>query len=161
MVVVGRGVDNFFSKHSPNWRVLKNFHSPSQKTTGPIYWICQWERKNPFARLASGFVFLLAKSELYSHLASWQVVIRIPVVGINFKSMCMYKYILFFHLALPLHRLPLPFYPWPPCPRFPPSPTLSLSFPFPSLLANKHSYLGTWSVEWSQSLKHERHNGIN
>jgi hypothetical protein len=30
------------------------------------------------ARLASGFVFLLAIPEFYSHLASWRVVIRTP-----------------------------------------------------------------------------------
>jgi hypothetical protein len=30
------------------------------------------------ARLASGFVFLLANSEFYSHLANWRVVIRTP-----------------------------------------------------------------------------------
>jgi hypothetical protein len=33
-------------------------------------------RKNTLARLASGFLFLLAKPEFYSHLASWRVVIR-------------------------------------------------------------------------------------
>jgi hypothetical protein len=26
-----------FSRHSPNWWVVKKFHSPSQKTTGPIH----------------------------------------------------------------------------------------------------------------------------
>jgi hypothetical protein len=31
------------------------------------------------ARLASGFVFLLAKPEFYSHLASWRVVFWTPV----------------------------------------------------------------------------------
>jgi hypothetical protein len=31
-------------------------------------------------RLASGFVFLLAKPEFCSHLASWLVVIRTPVL---------------------------------------------------------------------------------
>jgi hypothetical protein len=35
-----------------------------------------WEKT--FARLASGFVFLLANPKFYSHLASWQVVIRTP-----------------------------------------------------------------------------------
>jgi hypothetical protein len=31
-----------FKRHSPNWRVVKNSHSPSQKTTGPIYRNCQY-----------------------------------------------------------------------------------------------------------------------
>jgi hypothetical protein len=30
------------------------------------------------AKLASGFVFLLANSKFYSHLASWRVVIHTP-----------------------------------------------------------------------------------
>jgi hypothetical protein len=34
--------------------------------------------------MASGFVFLLANPEFCSHLASWRVVIRTPVV--TFKS---------------------------------------------------------------------------
>jgi hypothetical protein len=40
------------------------------------------ERKNKFSRLASGFVILLANSEFYSHLMSWQVtdVINMPYV---------------------------------------------------------------------------------
>jgi hypothetical protein len=36
--------------------------------------------KKILARLASGFVFLLANSKFYSHLASWLVVIRTPDV---------------------------------------------------------------------------------
>jgi hypothetical protein len=39
--------------------------------------------KTNFARLASEFVFLLANPEFYSHLASWQVVIRTPGVRIQ------------------------------------------------------------------------------
>jgi hypothetical protein len=34
------------------------------------------EREEKLASLVIGFVFLLAKPEFYSHLASWQVVIR-------------------------------------------------------------------------------------
>jgi hypothetical protein len=34
--------------------------------------------KKKLIRLASGFLFLLAKPEFYSHLASWQVVIPTP-----------------------------------------------------------------------------------
>jgi hypothetical protein len=67
-----------FSRHSPNWRVVENFLLSSQETTGPIYRNCQWEGKKNLARLVSGFVFLLANSELYLHLSSWRVVIRIP-----------------------------------------------------------------------------------
>jgi hypothetical protein len=36
------------------------------------------EGKKPLARLASGFVILLSKPKFYSHLASWQVIIRTP-----------------------------------------------------------------------------------
>jgi hypothetical protein len=71
------GVWISFSRHSPNWRAVKDFHSLSQKTTGPIYRNCQWGEKF-LARLANGFVFLLAKSEFYLHLASWRVFIRTP-----------------------------------------------------------------------------------
>jgi hypothetical protein len=52
------------------------YYSPSQKTTGPRYRTGQGEKI--LARLASGFVLLLAKSEFYSHLVSWRVVIRTP-----------------------------------------------------------------------------------
>jgi hypothetical protein len=37
----------------------------------------RWKK---IARLASGFVFLLANPEFYSHLASWRVVIRTPAL---------------------------------------------------------------------------------
>jgi hypothetical protein len=36
--------------------------------------------KKILARLVVGFVFLLAKPEFYSHVASWRVVIRTPEV---------------------------------------------------------------------------------
>jgi hypothetical protein len=36
--------------------------------------------KKNLARLVSGFVFSLAKPEFYSHLVSWRVVIRTPVL---------------------------------------------------------------------------------
>jgi hypothetical protein len=36
---------------------------------------------NTRASLASGFLFLLAKPEFHSHLASWRVVIRTPALG--------------------------------------------------------------------------------
>jgi hypothetical protein len=39
--------------------------------------------KKNLARLASGFVFLLANPEFYLHLTSWRVVIRTP-------GLCMY-----------------------------------------------------------------------
>jgi hypothetical protein len=69
------GVWISFSRHSPNWRVVKNFHSPSQKTIGSIY--KNWEKKTRQAGV-SGFAFLLAEPEFYSHLANWRVVIRTP-----------------------------------------------------------------------------------
>jgi hypothetical protein len=37
-------------------------------------------KKNNLARLASGFVILLANTEFYSHLASLRVIIRTPDV---------------------------------------------------------------------------------
>jgi hypothetical protein len=37
--------------------------------------------KKTLARLASGFVFLLAHSKFYSHLASWRVVIGTPCLS--------------------------------------------------------------------------------
>jgi hypothetical protein len=39
------------------------------------------------ASLASGLVFLLANPEFYSHLASWQVVIRTPDVSV-YQGIC-------------------------------------------------------------------------
>jgi hypothetical protein len=67
------------SRHSPKLRVVRNFHSLSQKTTGPIYRNCQWEGRKTLARLANGFVFLLANPEFYSHLVSWSVVKLAPL----------------------------------------------------------------------------------
>jgi hypothetical protein len=63
-----------FSRHSPNWRVVKNFHSPSQQVRKQLaqYTEIISERENKTARLAIGFVFLLAIPKLYSHLASWR-----------------------------------------------------------------------------------------
>jgi hypothetical protein len=37
--------------------------------------------KKKLSKLASGFVFLLAKLNFYSYLASWQVVIRTPAIS--------------------------------------------------------------------------------
>jgi hypothetical protein len=71
------GVGISFSRHSPIWRVGQYFHSPSQKTAGQNIGRVS-ERGKKLARLASGFVFLLAKHKVYSHLASWRVVIRTP-----------------------------------------------------------------------------------
>jgi hypothetical protein len=65
-----RGVDKFFTSNSPNWRVVKNVHSPSQKTESPMNGNCQCEGRKP--GLAGGFVFFLfSLVEFYSHLASW------------------------------------------------------------------------------------------
>jgi hypothetical protein len=43
------GVWVSFSRHLPNWRVVQNYYSPSQETTGQKYRIGQWMRgkKNP------------------------------------------------------------------------------------------------------------------
>jgi hypothetical protein len=67
-----------FSRHSPNWRVVQYFHTPSQKTTGQKYRKGKREGKKQLARLADGCVFLLTNPKFYSHLASWRVVIRTP-----------------------------------------------------------------------------------
>jgi hypothetical protein len=37
------GVWISFSKHSPNWRVVPSYYSPSQETTGPKYRKDQWD----------------------------------------------------------------------------------------------------------------------
>jgi hypothetical protein len=63
------GVGVSFSRHSPNWRVVQNFHSPKQKATAKIIeMVSEMEKK--LARLASGLIFLLANPKFYSHLAS-------------------------------------------------------------------------------------------
>jgi hypothetical protein len=49
---------------------IQHFHSPSQKTTGQKYRKGLSEREKTLARLASGFVYLLANPEFHSHLAS-------------------------------------------------------------------------------------------
>jgi hypothetical protein len=68
------GVGIRFSRHSPNWRVVKKFHLPKEENNWPI------------ARLASGLAFLLANPEFYSHLASWRVVIRTPDFSLTYLS---------------------------------------------------------------------------
>jgi hypothetical protein len=57
-----------FSKYSPNWRADKYFHSPRQETTGQNIERVSKMGKN-FARLASGFLSLLANPDFYLHLA--------------------------------------------------------------------------------------------
>jgi hypothetical protein len=68
------------SRHWPNRRADQHFHSPRQKPTGQKQRKGQGEGEKNLARLAIGFVFLLANPEFYSHLASWRVVIRTPGV---------------------------------------------------------------------------------
>jgi hypothetical protein len=68
-LLASRGV-NKFSRHSPNWRVVQYFHSPSPKTTGQKYRMGQWDGKKPSPNWRMGFVFLLANPEFYLHLAS-------------------------------------------------------------------------------------------
>jgi hypothetical protein len=67
-------VDTFFHTLA---RGVENFYSPNQKTTR------DWAKNNSLREnktLVSGFLFLLAKPEFYSHLAGWRVVIRTPAV---------------------------------------------------------------------------------
>jgi hypothetical protein len=82
------GVWISFPRHSPVWQVDQYFHSPKQKTTGQNIGKVS-ERGKKLARIASGFVFLLANPEFYSHLASWRVVIRTSVYFLTcaFKKM--------------------------------------------------------------------------
>jgi hypothetical protein len=40
--------------------------------------VSEMGKKKSLASLASGFVFLFANPEFYSHLISWRVVIRTP-----------------------------------------------------------------------------------
>jgi hypothetical protein len=72
-----------FSINSPNWRVVQYFHSPSQKQLAKSIKRVS-ERKKNLTRLASGFAFVLANHEFYSHLASWRVVIRTPTYCLVF-----------------------------------------------------------------------------
>jgi hypothetical protein len=71
----------FFPRHSPNWLVVQYFQSHFQvrkqlaKNKGSVI-----GEKKQLARLASGFVFLLASPEFYSHLASWRVIMCTPDV---------------------------------------------------------------------------------
>jgi hypothetical protein len=61
--------------------VVKNIHSPSKKKMAQsIETVSESEK---IARLASWFIFLLAKPEFHSHLASWRVVIRTPNIWEN------------------------------------------------------------------------------
>jgi hypothetical protein len=66
------------------WRVVKNVHSSSQKRkqlAQNIKTVSEGEKT--LARLVSGFVFLHANPEFYSHLASGRVVIRTPATGMH------------------------------------------------------------------------------
>jgi hypothetical protein len=64
------------SRHSPDWRVIKNFHSPNKKTTR------DWGINSKEENIGEWFfLFLLAKPEFHSHLSSWWVVIRFPAVS--------------------------------------------------------------------------------
>jgi hypothetical protein len=61
-----RGVDKFFKTLASKeffTRQVRQQLAPSTETVS--------EREKILARLASGSVFLLAKPEFYSHLASW------------------------------------------------------------------------------------------
>jgi hypothetical protein len=60
------GVWISFSRHSP----VKNFHSPSQTTTGPIYRNCQWEGKKPSSGWRVGLCFYSAS---LNSTRIWQV----------------------------------------------------------------------------------------
>jgi hypothetical protein len=63
------GVWKSFSRHTPIWRVLQHFHSPSKKKK-----LAKDIERVSERSVASWFVFLFANSEFHSHLASWWVV---------------------------------------------------------------------------------------
>jgi hypothetical protein len=77
-----RGVGMFFKTLAKLGSSLKNFHSPSkqQQKNWPHLQKLSVRGETILTRLASGFVFLLAKPEFYSHLASWRMVTQAPAV---------------------------------------------------------------------------------
>jgi hypothetical protein len=77
-----------FSRYSPNWRVVKNFLLAKSENNWPNIIEIVSKRKKILARLASGYVSLLANLEFYSQLASWRVVIRTP--GIISSMYCLF-----------------------------------------------------------------------
>jgi hypothetical protein len=77
-VLLFAGVWISFSRHSPNWRVVQYFHSPSQKTTSQKYRKGQWEGKKPSPDRRVGLYFYSPILKFYSHSASCRVVIRTP-----------------------------------------------------------------------------------
>jgi hypothetical protein len=74
-----RGVDKVFKTLAKLASRLKCFHSPKTENNWPKNIERVSEKGKTLARLASGFVFLLANHEFYSHLARWRVVIPTPV----------------------------------------------------------------------------------
>jgi hypothetical protein len=71
-------VDKFF-------KTLEIFTRQIRKQLSKIYKGSERGKKT-LASLASGFIFLLANPEFYSHLASWRMVIRTPAFPIKKKS---------------------------------------------------------------------------
>jgi hypothetical protein len=75
-----------FSRHLPKWLVVKRIFTRQVKKQLAQFIEIISEREKKLAMLTSGFVYLLANPEFYSHLASWQVVIRTPALFISCKS---------------------------------------------------------------------------
>jgi hypothetical protein len=62
-----------FSRYSPNWRVFKECSlTKSKNNSSNIIRNCQWEGKNPRQAGKWVCIFLLANSQFYSHMASWE-----------------------------------------------------------------------------------------
>jgi hypothetical protein len=73
------GVRTRFSRHLSVWQVVENFRLPNQKTTLDQGRKDSVKGEQTLATMASGFLFLLAKPEFHSHLASWRVHVHTPV----------------------------------------------------------------------------------
>jgi hypothetical protein len=83
LFVLPRGVNKFF-KTLTKLASSSQFSLTKSKNNWRNNWPNTWKlsvRGKKIARLTSGFVFLLANPEFYSHLASWRVVIRTPALG--------------------------------------------------------------------------------
>jgi hypothetical protein len=80
-------MDKFFQDTRQSGEWLSIFTCQVRKQLAKnIERVCERDKKNP-TRVASGFVFLLAKPEFYSHLASWRVLISTPGYGLTLSVM--------------------------------------------------------------------------
>jgi hypothetical protein len=71
-----------FSKKLAKLASSEEFPLAKSENNGPNELKLLVRGKKTLARLANGFVFLLAKSEFYSHWASWRLVMAPLVIAI-------------------------------------------------------------------------------